>query len=287
MSGTLYLVATPIGNLEDLSPRAARILKAAHWVCCEDTRHTGKLLRHIDAHPRTLSVHEHNERDRVDFVLKELRAGRDVALVSDAGTPGVSDPGFVLVRALREAGLNVVSVPGPSAAVTALSASGLPTDRFVFHGFPPEQAGRQDRFFEEAARLPMTGVFYLSPHKAAKQLTRMAGFFGERKAVLARELTKLYEEYRTSTVSELARELAKEKPRGELTLVVAGNDDEKPSAGDAEALLAALRAEGLSGRSLAEALQGALGLRKKEAYRLALREDGVRESAGEDGEDGR
>ena len=273
MPGKLFLIATPIGNLDDLSPRAAEVLRSAELICCEDTRHSAKLLNRVGAGARRFSLHEHNERGRIERVLRELRSGRDVALITDAGTPTISDPGFPLVRACRKAALPVVPIPGPSAAVAALSASGLPTDRFAFYGYPPEAAGSRRAVISEAADQRMTCIFYLSPHKAARQLGDMARVFGERPAVLARELTKIHEEFIQGTVSGLAERLSAENPRGELVLVIAGRSrSRRPSQGKIEAELSELKRQGLSGRSLAEALCDRLGLRRSEAYRLSLKD---------------
>ncbi len=269
MAGVLYIVATPIGNLEDISFRAVRVLKEADLVCCEDTRHSAKLFNHYGFHPVTLSVHEHNEEERLPRVLRELEQGKRVALISDGGTPTVSDPGFKLVRACREAGHTVVPIPGATAAMAALSAAGLPTDRVTFHGFPPEKPGKRQALFAEVAHLKGTQVFYLAPHKTVRQLDDLAGAFGERAAVLCRELTKIHEEYVTGTLTELADRYRDAPPKGEIVLVVAGAAEEG-MAEDPQVVLLELRAEGLTGRSLSEALMARCGLRKKEAYRLAL-----------------
>jgi 16S rRNA (cytidine1402-2'-O)-methyltransferase len=267
--GRLFVVATPIGNLSDLSPRAKETLVSADLILCEDTRHSGKLLAQIGARARKLSYHEHNERERTEQVLAELAQGKRVALISDAGTPTISDPGFRLVRACREAAVPVHPIPGPAAVIAALSGAGLPTDQFVFVGFPPKTSGKRRRFFEQAAHYPMTAVFYLSPHQAARDLYEMAEIFGAREAVLAREMTKLFEEFIGGALAELAARLNEDKPKGELVLVVAGAPQEA-EAEDVEDVLADLRSEGLSGRSLAEGLALRCGLSKKDAYKLAL-----------------
>ncbi|RJO67986.1 MAG: 16S rRNA (cytidine(1402)-2'-O)-methyltransferase [Myxococcales bacterium] len=279
MSGVLYVIATPIGNLDDFSPRAARALAEADVILCEDTRHSKKLLDRVGAKGRPLSFHEHNERDRLPEVLQILKSGRNVALISDAGTPALSDPGFPLVRACREAGVAVVPLPGPMAAVTALMAAGLPTDRFAFLGFPPETAGKRAQALAEAALLPMTVVFYLSPHKTARQMPDLAAAFGERPAVLARELTKIYEEFIVGTVAGLAAQLTAEPPKGELVLVIQGKPEAKATDDEKQETLARFTAEGLSGRRLAKALQERLGLPRGEAYKLALSVD---ETAGDE-----
>lgn len=270
MSGVLYIVATPIGNLEDLTARAARILMEADLVCCEDTRHSGKLLHHIGSKAPTLSVHEHNERERVERVLREVGKGKKVALISDSGCPAVSDPGFLIVRACREAGLEVVPVPGASAVTTSLMGAGLPSPHFAFYGFPPDNAGKRLELFRRVASYPMTSVFYLSPHKAAKQLKDIAEVFGERRAVLCREMTKIYEEFVTDSLDAIAGGLEAENPRGELTLVVSGAPQKSGAdEEERERVLKELAGKGLGGRKLAEALKERLGISKNAAYRLA------------------
>lgn len=224
-AGRLYIVATPIGNRADLSARAREVLAGAAVVAAEDTRHTGRLLAGLGIEPSLLAVHEHNERDRVPQLLARLRAGDDVALVSDAGTPLVSDPGFRLVRAAVEAGIEVRAVPGPCAAVAALSVAGLPTDRFVFEGFlPARSAARRERLGELAGD-PRTLVFFEAPQRIAAALADMAAAFGdERRASVARELTKLHESVYHGTLGELAARAAHEPDlaRGEITCVVQG-----------------------------------------------------------------
>lgn len=271
MSGKLYIVPTPIGNLDDLTLRAVKVLKEVDTVFCEDTRHSAKLLSHIGSKARRESLHEHNESDKVDRVLSVLQNDLDAALISDAGTPTISDPGFILVRECRKRGMEVVPLPGACAAICALSASGLPTDQFVFYGFPPESKGKREKFFESASDHPATGIFYLSPHKAAKQLNDMLPLFSGRDAVLAREVTKLYEEFIAEKLEVLASMLNEQKPKGELVLMVSGKTEEKMSSDDIESIALKLKNQGLSGRTLAEAIKDATGLKKKEAYNLALK----------------
>lgn len=268
-TGCLYVVATPIGNLGDLSPRAAELLTRVDLILCEDTRHSGTLLARIGASAPKLSYHEHNEATRCEEVLGQLEAGKRVALISDAGTPAISDPGFRLIRACHGKGIPVSPIPGPSALLAALSASGLATDQFVFLGFPPKSSGRRRRFFEQAAAYPMTCVFYLSPHQAARDVAELLEIFGQREAVLARELTKLYEEIRFGTLRELAEGLAGQNPKGELVLMVAKAAGAEAPA-DVSEVLETLREAGLSGRDLAVALADQTGIARREAYRLAL-----------------
>jgi 16S rRNA (cytidine1402-2'-O)-methyltransferase len=221
----LYIVATPIGNLEDLSPRAARILGEVSLIAAEDTRTTRKLLSHFGIATPTTALHEHNEREQVPKLLDQLREGKSVALVSDAGTPLVSDPGFHLVRAARDAGIAVVPIPGPCAAIAALSAAGLPCDRFAFEGFPPAKSAARRALFQRLAHEPRTLIFYESTHRIVDCLADMAAEFGAgREAAVARELTKKFETLRAGPLGVLAGWIARdETPRqGEFVLLVHG-----------------------------------------------------------------
>jgi len=221
----LYIVATPIGNLEDLSPRAARLLGEVALIAAEDTRTTRKLLSHIGIATPTTALHEHNEREQVPRLVERLRRGESVALVSDAGTPLVSDPGFHLVRAAHAAGIAVVPVPGPCAAIAALSAAGLPSDRFAFEGFPPGRTAARRALFQRLVHEPRTLIFYESPHRIVDCLTDMAAEFGaEREAAVARELTKKFETLRAAPLGVLADWIARPgTPRqGEFVIVMHG-----------------------------------------------------------------
>ena len=221
--GMLVLCGTPIGNLEDLSPRAIRSLGEADVVACEDTRRTKKLLTHYGISVRELVVYnEQTERRRARELLARIERGERVVLVSDAGMPGLSDPGYRLVRACADAGVTVTSVPGPSAPVTALSVSGLPPGRFVFEGFLPRRAGDRRRRIEELKAEPRTLVFFESPHRIVECLRDLHATLGDRPAVLARELTKLHEEIRRGTLSELADGVDADPARGEIVVVVGG-----------------------------------------------------------------
>ena len=227
MPGRLLLVATPIGNLEDLSPRAARALAEADLVACEDTRHSGRLLAHLGIQKPLVSLHEHNERARLPRLLAALAAGDTVAVVSDAGTPLLSDPGFPLVRAAVEAGHRVEAIPGPSALLAALTASGLPPYPFTFAGFPPPKSGRRRTFYRKLAPLAHTLVLFESPHRLLASLEDARAELGDRRAALGRELTKLHEEMLYGRLSELAAELARRPSLlGEFVLVVGGPDGE-------------------------------------------------------------
>jgi 16S rRNA (cytidine1402-2'-O)-methyltransferase len=220
MSATLYVVATPIGNLEDLSFRALRILKEVDVVACEDTRRTRALLSHYEIHKPTVSYYEHNKLVRGPQIVRQLLHGTSVALVTDAGTPGISDPGFRLVREARAAGVPVVPVPGPSAMVTALSAAGIPADRFVFEGFLPVKAGKRLNRLRALRELKSTIVLYESPHRIVATLQAIADVFGEVEVVVSRELTKQFEQI-VSAVPRAHRErLSREEIRGEFTVVI-------------------------------------------------------------------
>ncbi|MEM0961089.1 MAG: 16S rRNA (cytidine(1402)-2'-O)-methyltransferase [Bacteroidota bacterium] len=219
----LVLVPTPVGNLEDITLRALRVLKEADVVACEDTRTTGTLFAHYGIETPRLSFHVHNEHGRVAGLVERMEAGETVALVSDAGTPGISDPGFLLVRAASEAGVRVEALPGPTAFVPALVASGLPTDRFVFEGFLPHKKGRQTRL-NALADEARTMVLYESPHRVVKLLRQLAEVLGgDRPAAVGRELTKLHEEVRRGTLDDLAAHYGSQpKVRGEIVVVVGG-----------------------------------------------------------------
>lgn len=224
---TLYVVATPLGNLEDMTLRAARILGSVDRILAEDTRRTRQLLTHLGHATPLSSLHEHNERAKVERVLSWLAEGKQLALVSDAGTPAISDPGFLLVRAVADAGYRVTPIPGPSALVTAACAAGLPTDRLHFLGFLPARPGRQKRTLEEAMALRSTTVLYVSPHKLSKVLAIAAAIAADRPACLARELTKVHEEFDRATLGELNDRWASKQVKGELTLLIGPAPEEK------------------------------------------------------------
>lgn len=230
MSGTLYIVATPIGNLEDITLRALRILKEVDLIACEDTRHTLKLLRHFGIEKKLLSYFEHNKQARGEKILKLLSDGQNIALVSDAGTPGISDPGYNLVRAAIAHGLTIETIPGPSAAIAALSASGLPTDRFLFLGFPPQKEGKKKRFFESAREERGTLILYESPHRVLKSLRLLLEVMGDREVALAHELTKIHEGFIRGKISQVICDEDKIVTKGEWVILVAGNISEKGGA---------------------------------------------------------
>jgi 16S rRNA (cytidine1402-2'-O)-methyltransferase len=269
--GTLYLVATPIGNLEDITLRALRVLKEASLVAAEDTRHTLRLFERYDLHTRLISYHEHNKLSRGDEILAALAAG-DVALVSDAGTPGLNDPGYELVCAALNAGFPVSPIPGPSAPVAALVCSGLPAEAFLFLGYLPRRSAERRRFLEEVKEFPYTLLFLETPHRMAEALADLRAVLGDRPAAAARELTKMHEEILRLPLSALEEHFTRVEPRGEFTLVVAGAARERLEWDD-ERIDQALRA-GLGGgespSQLAERVAGLAGWRKNQVYRRII-----------------
>jgi 16S rRNA (cytidine1402-2'-O)-methyltransferase len=269
----LVVVATPIGNLGDLSPRAAETLRTVDLVLAEDTRRTGKLLRHIGSDVPQRSLHEHNERERVDEVLARLAAGERLALVSDAGTPAVSDPGYRLLAACAAAGARIEVIPGPSAALTALVASGLPTDRVVFEGFLPRKGAARRERLAELATERRTVVLFVSPHRVDDDLRDLATALGEdRPAALARELTKLHEEVRRGPLGEL-RDGVADGVRGEVTLVVAGAPAAAAAPATDEELVARVRALVATGEGKKAAIAEvavAAGVPKRRVYQAVV-----------------
>ena len=273
--GTLYVVATPIGNLEDVTLRAVRVLREVALVACEDTRRTARLLQSHGVSTPTTSFFEHNERWKGERILRALREGRDVALVSDAGTPGISDPGFRLVREARAEGLPVIPVPGPSAAVAALSVSGLPTDRFLFVGFLPSRAQARRAALRDLSAERATLVVYEAPTRAVETLSDMAAAWGDRDAFLCREATKVHEEYVRGRLSVLRDALAaRAGVKGEIVLVVAGAPEAPVAEGQPEEVYARLAAEGLTRRAAVKETARRLGLPAREVYRRVLGGDG-------------
>ena len=221
MSGTLYIVSTPIGNLEDITLRALRILKEADLIACEDTRHTRVLLDHYQIKNQLTSFFEHNEVRKIPDMIEALRSGKSIAVVSDSGTPTISDPAFKLVREARKNGIAVVPVPGPNAALAALAVSGLPTDSFVFEGFLPHKKGRQSAW-KKLAEEDRTIILYESPFRIVKALTEIGEFMGDRHVVIARELTKKFEEVLQGTAAELSAHFDKHEPKGEFVILISG-----------------------------------------------------------------
>ncbi len=275
--GTLYVVATPLGNLQDLTARAVAVLRAVPVVAAEDTRHTRRLLSHLEAHPRLVSVHAHVDPARLRQVVDLLVAGEDVALVSDAGTPAVSDPGAALARLAREAGVRVVPVPGPSAVAAALSAAGLPADRFLFLGFLPRRGPERRALLARAATEPWTVVLYEAANRLAALLGELAAAGdAARRAVVAREVTKVHEEFREGSLAELAEHYEAHPPLGEVTLLLAGAPASAPApepatvAAEARALLA----DGMSRKDVIRRLTESTGLPRNDVYRLVTDLDG-------------
>jgi 16S rRNA (cytidine1402-2'-O)-methyltransferase len=272
--GTLYVVATPLGNLGDLSGRAAEVLSKVPVVAAEDTRRTRGLLSHLGAHPTLLSFHAHSDGHRIESLLDILRSGRDVALVSDAGTPSISDPGPDLIAEVRAAGLPVVPIPGPSAVATMLSAAGLPADRYLFLGFIPRKGRERARLLNRAAAEEWSIVFFEAPTRLLALLEDLIPLAGPgRTAVVGRELTKMHEEIRAGTLGELADYYSAVPPRGELTVVLEGTGEpaaEPDRTEDAVEQATSLLADGLSRREVAQRLTQSLGLPRNEAYKLVM-----------------
>lgn len=271
MAGTLYLVATPIGNLEDITLRALRVLKEVHLIACEDTRHTRVLLDHYGIKTKLTSYHEHNERARADELVALLEEGKTIAVVSDAGTPAISDPGFRLARLAAERGAQVVPIPGPTAFVAALIASGLPTDEFFFGGFLPARSSQRRARLLEVRAVSSTLVFYEAPHRVAESLQDARDILGEREAVVARELTKLHEEIVRGRLSVLAERFrSTDAARGEMVVVIDRNvieEAKRDSEEDVAARVAVLESEGLDARAALKRVAREMGLSRSEVYR--------------------
>jgi 16S rRNA (cytidine1402-2'-O)-methyltransferase len=272
--GTLYVVATPLGNLGDLSTRAAEVLRTVPVVAAEDTRRTRGLLTHLGVAPSVLSFHAHSDPQRLESLLEILRAGRDVALVSDAGTPTVSDPGTDLVAGARAAGIAIVPIPGASAVATALSASGLAGDRYLFLGFLPRKGRERTRLLTRAAGEEWSVVFYEAPPRLVALLEDLISLAGaDRTVVVARELTKMHEDVRSGSLAELADYYSATPPRGEITVVLQGTGTPPPEPDrteDAMEQASLLLAEGLTRREVVRRLTETLGMPRNEAYKLVM-----------------
>ncbi|WOC32320.1 MULTISPECIES: 16S rRNA (cytidine(1402)-2'-O)-methyltransferase [Caproicibacterium] len=270
MSGTLYIVGTPIGNLGDLSPRAVEILRSVDFIAAEDTRVTLKLLTHFGIKKPLISYFEHNKLERGEVVLSRVEAGENCAQVSDAGMPAISDPGELLVRQAHERGIPVVAVPGPSAVVTALAVSGLPSGRFTFEGFLSVNKKSRREHLEEVKQERRTMVFYEAPHKLLTTLTDMLAAWGDRQLSLVRELTKIHEEVRRTTLAEAVQYYTENPPRGEFVLVIAGApkpEEQETPLEDAVELARSLVAGGSSASSAAREAAAATGCRKNAIYK--------------------
>ena len=270
MPGTLYIVATPIGNLGDITFRAVDTLRSVDLIACEDTRHTRKLLSHLGIKKPTVSYHEHNEAECSAELLKQLQSGTSIALVSDAGTPAISDPGFRIVKLASGSEIEVVSVPGPSAVIAALSVAGLPTDAFYFGGFLPSKSGERLRRLEELAAIPGTLIFYEGPHRLLRTFADCLTVLGDRQAVTARELTKVHEEIIRGRLSELVSHFEQTPPRGELVLLIdRGSEKERAKTGQTTIAerVAELEAAGQDQRSALRQAAREFGFSRSEAYR--------------------
>ncbi len=280
MGGVLYIVATPIGNLEDITLRALRILKEVDLIAAEDTRHTKKLLTHYGIASRLTAYHEHNEKTKAQSLVEQLKQGKRMALVCDAGTPAISDPGYRLVREAISAGVKVVPIPGPSALTAVLSVSGLPTDRVVFEGFLPAKKAERKRRLESLRDESRTIVFYEAPHRLKDCLQDLLQILGDREIVLAREVSKIYEEFLRGRLSDVKNEAEGRKVLGEVALVVRGSEPRPKEDRDREELRAEierLKREGMRVKEIAALLGEKFSYPKREIYRLVL------ETKGQDG----
>jgi 16S rRNA (cytidine1402-2'-O)-methyltransferase len=268
VNGALYIVATPIGNLEDITSRALRILREVDLIACEDTRQTRKLLGRFGIVKPLISYHEHNELARAAELVRELEAGKSIALVSDAGTPLIADPGYRLVEQARAHGIAVTPVPGPSALIAALSASGLPTDSFLFHGFLPAKKGQRRKALEELKPLTATLVFYEAPHRILEMLEDIGETLGARRVVLARELTKIHEEFLQGTPVELREILAKRPSvKGEITVMVSKGSSQEADDIPLETAVDNLVQSGIPRMEALKIVARRRGLSKREVYR--------------------
>jgi 16S rRNA (cytidine1402-2'-O)-methyltransferase len=272
---TLYLVATPIGNLEDISTRALRVLREVQLIAAEDTRHTAMLLQRYDIHTTSLSYHEHNKLVRLERVLEALQEG-DVALVSDAGTPALNDPGYELVRAVIAAGHQVSPIPGACAPIAALVASGLPTDSFLYLGYLPRKASARARLLNQIASIPYTLIFLEAPHRLLAALEQLHGVLGDRQVAVGRELTKVHEEIFRGSLSQAHQHFIEKPPRGEFTLIVAGNtyQTERWTEEHLNAELQAYLAIGETAAQLAARMADPSGWTRREIYRHLLKIQG-------------
>ena len=268
--GTLFLIATPIGNLEDISPRALRILKEVQLIAAEDTRHSGVLLKHFGVETKLTSYFEHNKIHKLDQILAALAEG-DVALISDAGTPAINDPGYELVKAALASNFDVVPVPGPSAPIAALTVSGLPTDSFLYLGYLPHKGSERRKAVEQVSNLPYTLIFLESPHRIVDSLEDLLFTLGDRRICVAREMTKLYEEYWRGSISGALEYFKSKDPRGEFTLVVEGKGKEENGKWEESELMDAVRKElqkGKSAKEISVDLAAQSGWNKKDVYAL-------------------
>lgn len=269
----LYVVATPIGNLADMSSRAVQVLEEADIIAAEDTRHSARLMSHFEISTNMVAIHDHNERQRSDMMVEKLQQGQSIALVSDAGTPLISDPGYHLVKAVRAAGFKVIPVPGACAMVAALSVSGLPTDRFIFEGFLPAKAGGRQQRLKALSEDSRTQVFYESPHRIQASLKDMLDMLGDRQAVIARELTKTFETIKDGSLSELIEFVASDsnQQKGEFVVLVMGAPEQETNEIDGEVarILSVLLKE-LPKKQAAALASEITGIKKNALYKYAL-----------------
>ena len=271
MAGALYIVPTPIGNLEDITLRALRVLKEVDLIAAEDTRHTQHLLNHYGIKTALTSYHEHNEREKAQRLVERIKSGANLALVSDAGTPAIADPGFRLVVAAIAAGIQIVPLPGAAALAAVLSASGLPTDRFLFEGFLPAKKAERKARLQGLREQTATLVFYEAPHRLLETLHDMHQLLGDRELVVAREVSKVHEEFLRGTVSELVTQLSDREVKGEITLVVRGSTGATTvSEEQLRTEIRRLTGEHVGVKEIAELLGERYGLSKREVYRLTL-----------------
>jgi 16S rRNA (cytidine1402-2'-O)-methyltransferase len=271
MTGKLYLVATPIGNLQDMTFRAVEILSTVDLIACEDTRHTRNLLNHFRISNRVISYHEHNEWERAEELADRLLLGESIAVVSDAGTPGICDPGFRIVGRAIEIGADVIAIPGPVAFVAAVVASGLATDSIFFGGFLPAKKGERIRRLEEVREIPATLVFYEAPHRIGSSLRSCLDVLGDRPAVVARELTKFHEEIARGSLSQLSARFSGEKVKGEIVVCIARDGlTKKKNVGTLADRISALENDGLDRRTALKKAAREFGLSRSEAYRQVM-----------------
>jgi len=276
--GTLFIVATPIGNLEDITQRALRVLREVYLIACEDTRHTRKLLNYFGITTATVSYHEHNEQERAEELCDLLESGKNIALVSDAGTPLINDPGFRIVHVAIDRGISVVPIPGVSALIAGLSASGLATDQFLFAGFLPSRRGARRTKLSELTSIPATLVFYEAPHRIKATLKDAREVLGNRETVIARELTKLHEEFTRGSLSELIDRFSKsEAARGEMVLIISGHKVDSLSSprttsfeGQLSERIEELERNGLDSKTALKKAAKELGLKRDDAYRIMV-----------------
>lgn len=271
-AGTLYIVATPIGNLEDITLRALRILKDVQLVAAENTDHTRGLFNHYGIRAKLTSYNQHNNRSKGPELIERLKAGSDIALVTSAGTPSVSDPGSLLVNLALEQGIKVSPIPGPSAAITALSVCGLKVDRFIFIGFLPNRSGKRKKYLQELAHEQRTIIIYEAPHRVVELLNDLMEIFGDRLIVVLRELTKVYEEIKRGSISDILKDMDEDRIKGEFTIILSGNEkeDEAPEIDLKTRIVSLLKEQDAGAKEIATRLSLELGMNYRAIYRECL-----------------